>query len=216
MLPPRFSLSSLPAQGKNILESKTMRIIAGIHRGRRILPPSGRTTRPITDRVKESLFAILTGRIPGARVADLFAGTGSLGLETLSREAQFCCFVERDRHALRLLKQNIHTLALEEKTRVAAKNAWLFPRWYTQPEPFNLIFIDPPYAQSRNSGPSSALGKLLARLSEPQILSPDGTVVVRHEAAYPPATNYDRLQLSQSRRYGAMALSFLQPASQAN
>ncbi len=191
-----------------------MRIIAGLYRGRGILPPPGRTTRPITNRVKESLFAILTGQISGARVADLFAGTGSLGLEALSRQAQFCCFVERDRHALRLLKKNIHTLALEEKSHIAAKNAWLFPRWSSASEPFDLIFVDPPYADSRDSSPASALGKLLSGLSEPQIISPEGTVVLRHEAAYPPATNYDRLQLSQSRRYGSMALSFLEPGGQ--
>ena len=193
-----------------------MRIIAGLYRGRGILPPPGRTTRPITDRVKESLFSILTGHICSARVADLFAGTGSLGLEALSRQAQFCCFVERDRHALRLLKQNIHALALEEKTHIAAKNAWLFPRWSTASEPFDLIFVDPPYADSRDSVPTSVLGKLLSGLSEPQIISPEGTVVLRHEAAYPPATNYGRLQLSQSRRYGSMALSFLEPAGHTN
>ncbi len=190
-----------------------MRIIAGLHRGRGILPPPGRTTRPITDRVKESLFSILTGQICGARVADLFAGTGSLGLEALSRQAQFCCFVERDRHALRLLKQNIHTLALDEKTHIAAKNAWFFPRWSRASEPFDLIFVDPPYADSRDSTPASALGNLLSGLSQPQIISSEGTVVLRHEAAYPPATNYGCLELSQSRRYGSMALSFLEPVS---
>ena len=191
-----------------------MRIIAGLHRGRGILPPPGRTTRPITDRVKESLFSILTGQIREARVADIFAGTGSLGLEALSRGASFCCFVERDRHALRLLKQNIETLALDEKTHIAAKNAWQFPRWSTASEPLDLIFVDPPYADSRDSGPDSALGRLLSGLSEPEIISPQGTVVLRHEAAYPPASTYGCLELSQSRRYGSMALSFLQPAPQ--
>ena len=76
-----------------------VRIIAGLHRGRPILPPAGKGTRPITDRVKESLFGILGERLAGARVADVFAGTGSLGLETLSRGARFCCFVESDRKA---------------------------------------------------------------------------------------------------------------------
>ena len=191
-----------------------MRIIAGIHRGRGILPPPGRTTRPITDRVKESLFSILTGQISGARVADVFAGTGSLGLEALSRGARFCCFVERDRHALRLLKQNIQALTLEDLSNVTAKNAWLLPHWHNKSEPFDLIFLDPPYADSRDSGPDSNLGKLLTELAESQILSPAGTVILRHEAAHPPANNYGLLVLSQSRRYGSMGLSFFELTNQ--
>ena len=192
-----------------------MRIIAGLHRGRGILPPPGRTTRPVTDRVKESLFSILTGQVREARVADIFAGTGSLGLEALSRGASFCCFVERDRPALRLLKQNIHTLGLDQQSQVTRKNAWLFSRWPTASEPFDLIFVDPPYADSRDCTPDSELGKLLTGLSEPQILSREGTVVIRHEAVSKPAKNYGSLELSQSRVYGAMALSFLEPASEA-
>ncbi len=191
-----------------------MRIIAGLYRGRRILPPPGRTTRPITDRVKESLFGILSEQVEGARVADLFAGTGSLGLEALSREAQFCCFVESDRRALRLLRQNVQTLAPEEKTHITAKNAWVFPSWSAHPQPFELIFVDPPYVDSRDSGPSSRLGKLLIGLSGPGILSCRGIVVLRHEAAYPCGTDYEHLQLSQTRCYGAMALSFFVRSAQ--
>ncbi len=192
-----------------------MRIIAGLHRGRGILPPPGRTTRPITDRVKESLFSILTGQIREARVADIFAGTGSLGLEALSRGASFCCFVERDRHALRLLKQNIHTLGLDQQSQVTRKNAWLFSRWSSTSDPFDLIFVDPPYADSRDCGPDSDLGKLLTGLSQPQILSREGTVVIRHEAVSKPAKNYGSLELSQSRVYGAMALSFFESVGEA-
>lgn len=192
-----------------------MRIIAGLHRGRGILPPPGRTTRPITDRVKESLFSILTGRIREARVADIFAGTGSLGLEALSRGASFCCFVERDRYALRLLKQNIHTLSLDQQSQVTRKNAWLFSRWSRASEPFDLIFVDPPYADSRDCGLDSDLGKLLTGLSQPQILSREGTVVIRHEAVSKPAKNYGSIELSQSRTYGSMALSFFESVGEA-
>ena len=85
----------------------------------------------------------------------------------------------------------------------------------TEPEPFDLIFLDPPYADSRDCTPDSELGKLLTGLSEPQILSREGTVVIRHEAVSKPAKNYGSLELSQSRVYGAMALSFLEPASEA-
>ena len=186
-----------------------MRIVAGLYRGRRILSPIGRTTRPITDRVKESLFAILGPDIQQTRVADLFAGTGSLGLESLSRGAEFCCFVENDRRALRLLQKNVQTLELDEQVQISSKNAWLFAENPSGQEPFDLIFVDPPYIDSRDSAPSSSLAKLLLGLSQPQILSPGGTVVLRHEAAHPCQRNYADLKLAQSRHYGPMALSFL-------
>ncbi len=190
-----------------------MRIIAALHRGRVILPPPGRTTRPITDRVKESLFSILTGQIREARVADIFAGTGSLGLEALSRGASFCCFVERDRHALRLLKQNIQTLGLEQQSQVASKNAWHFSRWFVATEPLDLIFLDPPYADSRDCTANSDLGKLLTGLCQGQTLSPQATIILRHEAVSTPAKNYGNLELIQSRSYGAMGLSFFELVS---
>lgn len=193
-----------------------MRIVAGLYRGRRILSPTGRTTRPITDRVKESLFAILGPDIAQVRVADLFAGTGSLGLEALSRRAEFCCFVENDRRALKLLKQNVQTLELDQQVKIATKSAWLFADRPATEGPFDLIFVDPPYVESRDSAPSSTLEKLLIGLSQPQLLSPGGTVVLRHEAAYPCQKNYASLTLTQSRHYGPMALSILKSSARPN
>src|SRR5205809_4215568 len=93
--------------------SAPMRIIAGEFRGRKLLPPEGDATRPITDRVKQSLFDILTPHIEGARVYDLFAGTGSMGLECLSRGASYATFFESDRSALERLNKNIATLKLD-------------------------------------------------------------------------------------------------------
>ena len=186
-----------------------MRIIAGVYRGRRILPPSGRTTRPIIDRVKESLFSILGDQVRDAVVADLFAGTGSLGLETLSRQAKFCFFVETDRPALRLLRQNVSDLDLQEKTTIINKNAWYFTKWFRIQQFLDLIFLDPPYLDSRCSAPDSRLGKLLTDLAKPGLLSEKGIVILRHESAYPCLDKYGQLMLKDSRRYGSMALSFL-------
>ena len=143
-----------------------MRIVAGSHRGQRILAPPGRTTRPITDRVKESLFAILGDRVRDAEVADLFAGSGSLGLEALSRQAKFCFFVETDQPALRLLKQNVANLGLQEEARIINKNAWRFPKWFRTQQLLDLIFVDPPYLDSRCSTPDSRLSKLLTQLAQ--------------------------------------------------
>ena len=92
-----------------------MRIIAGEFRGRKLLPPQGQQTRPITDRVKQSLFDILAPSIEGAVVFDCFAGTGSLGLEALSRGASRAVFFERDRSAVRLLQENIRALGVSDR-----------------------------------------------------------------------------------------------------
>lgn len=192
-----------------------MRIIAGLYRGKRILPPAGRTTRPITDRVKESLFAILGERVRDAKVADIFAGTGSLGLEALSREAESCLFVEKDRAALRILRQNIDSMPLAGKTRISTRNAWHFAQFARAEQPFDMVFVDPPYLDSKDSGDDSPLAKLLIGLAEQDMLAEVATVVLRHESAHPCLDRYGRLVLTDSRRYGSMALSFLTPGSPA-
>jgi len=188
-----------------------MRIIAGLYRGKRILPPPGRTTRPITDRVKESLFSILGQYTCDAAVADLFAGTGSLGLEALSREARSCLFVENDRQALRILRQNIDAMGLGAKVRVSPRNAWYFAKFAHPDRPFDLIFVDPPYIDSHDSGQGSPLAELLIGLAQPRLLAENGMVVLRHESAHPCGNEYGRVVLTDSRRYGSMALSFLEP-----
>jgi len=104
-----------------------MRIIAGIHRGRRLLPPANDATRPITDRVKQSLFDVLSPRIEGARVLDIFAGTGSMGLESLSRGASSAMFFESDRSAVRLLRQNIESLGLADQSTIISMDLF---KWF--------------------------------------------------------------------------------------
>ncbi len=124
------------------------RIIAGDFRGRRLDVPKGRDVRPTTDRMRERLFSILTHhRYPemeGARVADLFAGTGALGLEALSRGAAHVTFVEQARPSLHALRINIATLKAEQTTKVFAGSATRLPK---SSEPFDFIFMDPPYRQ---------------------------------------------------------------------
>src|SRR5437764_12958528 len=125
-----------------------MRIIGGTHRSRLILgPEDDRTTRPITDRVKQSLFDILTPLLDGdAVVYDCFAGTGSMGLESLSRGAKHAFFFEPDRSALPRLKKNIQSLNVEASSTIVCTD--LFKYFATVPapaEPAKLIFLDPPY-----------------------------------------------------------------------
>src|ERR1051325_10515280 len=109
-----------------------MRIIAGEFRGRKLLPPQGDATRPITDRVKQSLFDILTPHIEGARVYDLFAGTGSMGLESLSRGATHVAFFESDRSAIERLKKNIATLKLESRSQIIPGDLF---KWFSSNTP---------------------------------------------------------------------------------
>src|SRR5687768_141726 len=124
-----------------------VRIIAGEFRGRRLLAPKTDATRPITDRVKQSLFDILARLIPEATVYDTFAGTGSMGLECLSRGAARVTFFEADRSAATLLQRNISTLDVDARSKIVTGD--LFRRFETQrPQPPNvvdLIFLDPPY-----------------------------------------------------------------------
>src|SRR5258705_9617355 len=123
----------------------SMRIIAGEFRGRKIVPPQGDATRPITDRVKQSLFDILTPRIDGARIYDLFAGTGSMGLECLSRGAAHSTFFEADRSALERLKKNIAALTVESRSAIIPGDLFKWFSTNTSPESADIIFLDPPY-----------------------------------------------------------------------
>lgn len=135
-----------------------MRIIAGEWRGRKLNPPEGMATRPTADRVRETLFSMLASRLASfeqLRVADLYAGSGALGLEALSRGAEFACFVEQDPRAVAAIRANIESLNAAGRTTVLARSASVLPAQ----APFDLIFADPPY--SRGSG-SDAIRQIIA------------------------------------------------------
>lgn len=120
-----------------------MRIISGSARGRKLKEPQGLDTRPTTDKVKESLFNIIQFELEGRRVLDLFAGTGQLGLEALSRGAEHCTFVDQRREAAALVKENVKLCRFEDRARVAQGEALTFLR--SCGERFDVIFLDPPY-----------------------------------------------------------------------
>lgn len=128
-----------------------MRIIAGEWRGRRLVAPTGATTRPTADRARETLFSMLTSRLGGftdLAVADLFAGSGALGLEAMSRGAASCLFVDSDREAVAAIRANITSLGAAGAD--VRQSSALNPP--TVAKPFDLIFLDPPYAQSDLGG----------------------------------------------------------------
>lgn len=133
-----------------------MRIIAGEWRGRRLRVPPGVATRPTADRVRETLFSMLASRLgsfDALRVADLFAGSGALGLESLSRGASFACFVESDAKASAAIKANAADLGALDRVQVLGGSALALPR----SEPFDLVFADPPYAPGSGSAAVNAV-----------------------------------------------------------
>ncbi|HEX9533979.1 MAG TPA: 16S rRNA (guanine(966)-N(2))-methyltransferase RsmD [Stellaceae bacterium] len=183
-----------------------MRIVAGRHRGRRLLAPPGEKVRPTSDRAREALFNILShGQLAaegipfaGAAVLDAFAGTGALGLEALSRGAAEAAFIEQDREALATLRQNIAALGEDVHSRIVSGDATRPPR---APSAYALAFLDPPY----RSGLAAAA---LTALDAAGWLAPESLAVVelaaREELTLPAG-----FFLLDERVYGAARLLFL-------
>jgi 16S rRNA (guanine966-N2)-methyltransferase len=159
-----------------------MRIIAGALRRRKLLANPGNTTRPIIDRAKVMLFDYIRDRMPGARVADLFCGTGTLGFEALSRGAKSVVFLERDHRAHELLVQNAEHLGVSEQVlcwRVDVARCSLKPKGEADWLPYDVVFFDPPYAASNELHVGGELRRCLERLLRPDITADHALLVVR-------------------------------------
>lgn len=146
-----------------------MRVIAGSARGLKLQPIPGMDTRPTTDRVKESVFNIIQNQVRGARVLDLFAGTGQLGIEALSRGAAFCDFVDHDRRALEVLRKNIAAARVEDRAGVHGMQAAAFLSG-SRGKSYDLILLDPPYG-------GKILNEALFAINGFDILSPSGIIL---------------------------------------
>lgn len=178
-----------------------MRIVAGRHRGRRLEAPAGHDTRPTSDRAREALFNILAHGHPplrDARFLDLFAGTGAVGLEAVSRGAAGALLVEQGRAALQALRANVARTGEKERVGVLAADATRLP---PAPHPFDLVFLDPPY-RSGLAAPA-----LAAALSGGWVAAGARLVaeIAAGETLVPPAG----LTIESERRYGAARLVFL-------
>ena len=186
-----------------------MRIVAGEHKGRRLLPPKGCRTRPMTDRVKTALFDVLAGAADAAAVVDLFCGTGSLGLEALSRGAASCCFAERDPAAVDRLRRNVEAMGLADRCTVWRGDVMRhLRRWLaTLADPIDLAFVDPPYALTERWRPGEAGERIFAPLADR--LADDGLVVFRCRRNTPVGDALAPLCVRQRRDYGTMSLLFL-------
>lgn len=178
-----------------------MRIIAGAHRGRRIIAPRGSRTRPTTDRVREALFSIL-GDLTRARVLDAYAGSGALGLEALSRGAAHCVFVESGRDAVRVIETNLSALGLQARATLIATELARAKGALERTAPFDVVVADPPW-------PIAEPAARLLLTSVGGLLSPRATVVVGHPRRQPlelgPEVGFAHIQ---TRHWGDSAMSW--------
>lgn len=180
-----------------------MRVIAGEFRGRSLVTVADRSVRPATDRVRQTLFDLLATRLDldGARVLDLFAGSGSLGIEALSRGAGEAVFVEASGEAARRITRNLETLRCTERARVVVMDANMFLRGTHRP--YDLVFADPPYAFERTAElPEVILGRGL--------VAPEGFLLIEHTTALT-FTDTDRYRVGPVRRFGRTVVTFFRP-----
>lgn len=178
-----------------------LRITGGELGGRRFKAPPGNDTRPTSDKVREALFAILADAVEVELAADLFAGSGALGIEALSRGAEQCLFVERRGPALSVLRDNLSLLGLEKRSRVLKADAASPGKKLMQEGPVQLMLGDPPYDKGQ-------IEKLLSLAGRHEFLAPGGWLVLEHSPRERPK-EAGGLRIVDHRTYGQTELSFL-------
>ena len=187
-----------------------MRIIAGSKKGMNLLSPKTDVSRPITDRVKESLFSILYNyHLPAEKtVADLFCGVGSLGLEALSRDAEFVTFVEKDSLVAAVLQKNIAKAGFVRESKVIKSDAFKVgaPISFDRPK-YDLVFVDPPFKSAMDTGPGSQLDGLLNLL--PQQTASGAIIVVRTHKSVQITEVCESLEIIDRRQWGVNAVTLL-------
>jgi len=177
-------------------------------RGRKLLPPPGTDTRPITGFAKKSVFGILAQYMEGAVVLDIYSGTGTLGFEALSYGAEFVCFAELNRRVIERLKRNIEELQVAEKTKVWAGNieSQMVPWMENLSRDVDIAFVDPPFPATRKWDWEKIAEKIFHPITEK--LAPDGIVVLRLPGNVPLPETIGALQCNRQKRYGDMLVGF--------
>ena len=193
----RYLVSVLATSKESLVKIK-MRIISGRLRGKKLEAPKGMTTRPTTDKVKESMFNILQFDLDGRRVLDLFAGTGQLGIEALSRGADHAVFVERRADAVRLIRENLKATEFSGQAGVVQGDALEFLAG--RRERFDIILLDPPYE-------AGLLEAAIAHIAKFDILSPHGIIVAEHPAEVTMPAVQIPYRLHRTYRYGKIAMT---------
>ncbi|MGL4392656.1 MAG: 16S rRNA (guanine(966)-N(2))-methyltransferase RsmD [Fusobacteriaceae bacterium] len=182
-----------------------MRIIAGEAKNRKIKSRKGRETRPTLGSVKEALFSIIAPYIVGSRFLDLFSGTGNIGLEALSRGAKKAIMIEKESEALKIIIENVENLGFTERCR-AYKNDSIraLEILGRKDEKFDIIFMDPPYAENLCT-------KVLKAISKNKVLADDGLIICEHHLFEDLADEIDGFKKADTRKYGKKVLTFYTP-----
>jgi len=180
-----------------------MRIIAGTAKGRKLNSPKGSRTRPTSDRVREAIFSIVGELVVGARVLDLYAGTGAMGLEALSRGGRQTVFVETDRSALKCLNSNIEMCGFLSSSDVVSRSVESYVGGLNADDCFDLVFADPPYKGDLGTLTLMAISKHAKPLKK-------CLIVLEHAPDRPPESVPANLSRIDTRRYGNAGVTFLE------
>jgi len=183
---------------------RDMRIVGGDLRGRVLQAPAGLETRPTSEKVRQAIFNILPDLVD-REVLDAFAGSGALGLEALSRGAEFVTFMEKSRTTAQVLKANIAKLGLEDRTRVVAGDALDLIKRPQAQRPYSLVFLDPPYK-------SDLAVRVATFLEKDHSLDSDAIVVIEHDREHVPPETLGSLLRTDQRTYGDTMVSFFRVA----
>lgn len=178
-----------------------MRIISGKARGRKLAEFSGEDIRPTPDRVREALFSLLIsrlGNLSGMNILELFAGSGAMSLEALSRHAQSAILVDSGRSAVKVMEENIKRCKFEEQTTILKQDARQALASLTEKAPFDLIFMDPPYGKG-------LIPQVLNKIDDLNLLHEDGIICAESETGFI-AESYGNLECFESRRYGSSSI----------
>ncbi|MBR1990391.1 MAG: 16S rRNA (guanine(966)-N(2))-methyltransferase RsmD [Firmicutes bacterium] len=178
-----------------------MRIITGDFKGRRLEMPEGKDIRPTTEKVKEAIFSIIAGNVPGAVCVDLFAGTGNLGLEALSRGAEKCYFADNSRESLNLIKRNIAMCKAEEWSVVIPGDfERVLTRLGERGEKIDIFFLDPPYREGLYE-------KCFELIREYDLLAEEGIIIAEHGEREPLPEEIEGYIVLKERNYGSVAIT---------
>jgi 16S rRNA (guanine(966)-N(2))-methyltransferase RsmD len=180
-----------------------MRVIAGKYRSRRLAAPQGSSTRPTSDRLRETLFNVVAPRVPDSVWLDLFAGSGAIGIEAISRGARSATFVESSSSAARTIRKNLQNLEIDEGFEVIEREAATALRMLdSQAVTYDFCFLDPPY---RKMGDYE---QILGFLSQSRLLTAESLVIAEHDKHFDPGDEFGSLRRQRALRQGDAVLSF--------
>jgi len=180
-----------------------LRIISGYLKGKKLFSPKGIRIRPTADRLRESIYSILYDRVADSVVLDLFAGTGALGIEALSRGASFALFIDNDKEALSIIKKNVEICGLSDRIKIAKLNVERnFIDLRHEFPCVNLVFIDPPYNKN-------LIRPALVNLSGSRLLEKEALLVIEHDILETIPEDVPGYNIEDQRRYGKTLVSFI-------